>query len=924
MKKNDVLLLVSVVLYSWFFYHQSLGINFLLFSVSLIGLLLIRNKSLVKDTSWYVAAAGTIVSAICVMLYGTWLAFSANIVSLSLLSAMSISKGSSVILAGIYSLYSFLSSVGFMIVDLIERRMQKNKALGSKFWIKLSIGFGIFGVIVLFFFLYQHSNPLFMNLTQKINLDFISWPWVRFTFVGFLLLYGFFYHRNFPAWHRWDVNIPPQLDAQKTLERGNTLFGKKVNSNIEQVSGVILLALLNVLLLVVNVLDIIYLWITNQIPEGMTLSEYLHQGTGTLVVAIILAILVILFFFRGFLNFSEKNKSIKWLAFAWILQNAFVIISTGYRNLLYVSEYSLTYKRLGIYIWLVLTFVGLITTIIKINRKKTNLYLFKANGWSFYLVLVLFACLNWDLVITKFNISQSKTVDKNYLVELNSPANLPDLLTFPVDESDFSKDQATEDSYSGREYYDKLFYRGNYTAKLHKRLYDFLNSRDGVGWQSWNRSAYNTEKEIYTLFDAGKISKLLLREQNIKTLDALRKLRNISYLDVSGNQIKDYTGLASFDKLNYLNASTTNITNLDSLPALPKLKTLDLSLNQINDFTTVKNMSGLEDLNISANAGIIDIKPLYAIKSLKKLDISKNEIKNIGGIASLNALRSLNIGGMKSSNTLRSLPVLPQLEEIDLSSNNFKFDDLNLLSKFKDFKSLRSINLSGNYMSNLYLLTTVQNKAINFFFSFETERNIEPIFTHLETLNLSTNSIREIDALRYYPHLKSLDLSNNDLEYISMLGNMKDLEYLNLSNTHIMVYDTLRELRNLKELIISSNLLTDISGVGSIPNLENLDVSNNQLVNIDRLGKCVNLKVLKINNNQISDFSALLSLKKLEVLDITNNPVSDYSVLYKMKQLKELHVSSISLDVYNQLKENLPNTRIRAQYIYKGSLGLAS
>ncbi len=919
MKKNDVILLISVVLYSWFFYHQSLGINFLLFSVSLIALLLIRNKSLLRDTSWYVAAAGTVVSAVCVMLYGTWLAFAANIVSISLLSVMSISRGSSVILAGIYAVYSFCSAIGFMIADMIERRSSKNKALGSKFWIKLSVGIGIFVIIVLFFFLYQQSNPLFKNLTEKINLDFISLPWVRFTFVGFVLLYGFFYSRNFPLFYRWDINIPPQINEQKTLEAGNTLWGKKLNSAMERSSGVILLALLNVLLLIVNVLDIIYLWITKQIPEGMTLSEYLHQGTGNLVVAIILAIVVILFYFRGYLNFSEKNKTIKWLAYAWLMQNAFVIISTGYRNLWYVSEYSLTYKRLGIYIWLALTFVGLITTIIKIYRKKTNLYLFKANGWSFYLVLVLFACLNWDLVITKFNISQSKTVDKNYLVELNSPANLPDLLTFPLDPSDFSKEiSEDEDSYNYTDYYDNLFYRGNFTGKLHKRLYDFLNSRDGVGWQSWNLSAHKTEKEIYTLFQQGKIPKLLLRKQDISNLDALRKLQNITYIDLADNHVTGYLALANFNQLTYLDASSNTIINLDSLAALPNLKTLNLSNNSINDFSSLKNMSQLEDLNIATNAGLIDIKPLFDIKNLKTLDISGNEIKNINGINRLSHLKSLNIGGMKNNSTLRNLPVLPQLEEINLSMNNFKFDDLNLLYKFRDFKNLKSINLSGNYLTNLYLLTTTQNTVINFFFNWESEKNLQAIFTNLEEINLSTNSIHNLEPLKYYPHLKRLDLSANEPEDIYVLGSLLDLETLNLSKTKILTYDTLNTLHKLRQLDISFNDLTDISSINLIPNLQILDISNNNLTNIDRLSKCTKLTSLKINNNQITDLTPLLSLPNLQTLDITNNSgLGDYSPLCKMKQLKDLRVSSISLETYNLLHESLPNTKIHAQYIYK-------
>jgi Leucine-rich repeat (LRR) protein len=923
MKKNDLLLLISVILYSWLFYHQSPGINFLLFSVSLIVLQLIRNKTLLKDTSWYVAAAGSIVSGVCVMLYGTWLAFAANIVSLSLVSAMSISRGSSVILGGIYALYSYVSSIGFMIVDLIERRTKKNKAIGNKFWIKLGIGIGIFAILILFFFLYQKSNPLFLDLTRKINLDFISWPWVRFTFLGFLLLYGFFYHRNFPALHRWDTNIPKNLYAQSSLDKGNMLFGKKLNENIERISGVVLLALLNVLLLVVNALDIIYLWISRQIPAGMTLSEYLHQGTGTLITSIILAILIIMFYFRGYLNFSAKNKPIKMLAYAWILQNAMVIISTGYRTLLYIQNYNLTYKRLGVYIWLVLTLIGLCTTLVKIYQKKTNLYLFKANGWAFYVVLVLFACLNWDLVITKFNIQQSKNIDKNYLVELNSPANLPELLVLPADENDYLKksetDEYTDDSYRGSmSYYDELFYRGNYTAKLHKRLYEFLNVRDDVGWQSWNYTAYNTEKEIYALSEQGKIPKLMLSGDDIFDLEGLKKLKNVSYLDVSGNHIKGYLCLQDFDKLVYLDASNNGIYKLDSMPVLPGLKTLILANNSINDFEKINKMQGLEDLNISMNTGIIDFKPIAAVSTLKTLDISGNEIKNIERMSALKHLKSLKIGGMKNQNALRNLPVMPQLEEIDISKNNFTFNDLDLLNKFKDFKNLKTLDLSSNNLINLYLLTTVENKVLNFFFSWQSQREVKPIFTNLENLMLASNDIHSLDALKYYPQLKRLDLSFNKPGSIDDLGELRNLEYLNLSNTNVVNYDTLKNLKNLKELIIASNELTDISDLSELSHLESLDISRNNITNIDRLAKCKGLKKLVMDNNQVLDLSPIKSLQKLEYLNVQNNSVEDFSILYGMKQLKELYVSSISLDTYNALKENLPNTRIIAQYIFKG------
>ncbi len=916
MKKNDVLLVLSVALYSWLFYHQSPGINMLLFSLALIIMLLIRNKSLVKDTAWYVAASGSIVSGVCVMLYGTWLAFSANMVSLSILSALSISRGSSVIMAGIYSVYSYLSSIGFMIVDFIERRSQKNNPVGNKFWIKLCIGVGIFIVIIVFFILYRQSNPLFRDLTDKINLDFISWPWVRFTFLGFLVLYGFFYSRNFPGVYRWDINIPKNLNKEKSLENGNMLFGKKVNEKGERVSGVVLLALLNVMLLVVNVLDIIYLWVTKQLPEGMTLSDYLHQGTTTLIISIIFAILIILFYFRGYINFSEKNKSIKWLAFIWLLQNVFVLISTGYRNLLYVSEYNLTYKRLGIYIWLALTLIGLITTIYKLYGKKTNLYLIKANGWAFFIFFVLFACFNWDSVITKFNIQNSKSIDKNYLVELNSPTNLPDLLVLPADEKDFLKNQDEETDYYEDDYFDKLFYRGNYTAKLHKRLFDFLDNRSSVGWQSWNLGAYNTEKEIYALSESGKIPKLLLSKQNLTGIGALENLKNVSYLDVSGNQVKDYTVLEDFGRLEYLDASANGMYNLDSFPELKHLKTLNISNNYIADFGMIRNFPVLETLDVSGNSDRIDMLPFSQIKTIKTLNISRNEIMNIKSITALKNLTSLNIGGMKNESALKNLPVLPQLEEIDLSNNNFKFDDLDLLGKFKEFKSLKNIDLSGNNINNLYVLTTAKNTVINFFFSWETESDVQPVFSNLENLVLMSNNIKSIEALKYYPKLKKLDLSNNRLSSVGIIGIMTELQALNLSNTGITNLDTLKNLPKLRELNVSSNYITDLSSV-ALAGLEKLDISSNQIVSLEVLKKNILLKELNASGNQIVDLTPLQKLTKLEVFDISNNQIVDYTVLYKMTQLKELKVTGISLDTYNDLRANLPGTKIIARQIYK-------
>ncbi|MBI5219487.1 MAG: DUF4173 domain-containing protein [Bacteroidia bacterium] len=325
MKKNDVILVVSVALYSYLFYSQSAGINFVLFSVALISALLIKNLNLFKSKKWLGAAAGSLISATFAAIYGNSLSITANIISLALLSAFSIHGKTSVVFGLFYSIYSVLSSYVFMVLDSIERKQKSKTVKGNKTWLKIMLGVTVFLIFLIFFFLYRESNPLFYNLTKNINLDFITWGWVGFTTLGAFILYGFYYNKNIPVFYKSESDASESLaikDIQSNI----------VRINLENKTGSILLILLNLLLITVNILDIIYLWGNSKLPAGMTYSDYVHQGTGTLILSILIAISIILFFFRSHLNYYEKNKIIKAMAYLWILQNIFMIVSTAYRN----------------------------------------------------------------------------------------------------------------------------------------------------------------------------------------------------------------------------------------------------------------------------------------------------------------------------------------------------------------------------------------------------------------------------------------------------------------------------------------------------------------------------------------------------------------------------------------------------------------
>ena len=86
----------------------------------------------------------------------------------------------------------------------------------------------------------------------------------------------------------------------------------------ENTIGLISLVMLNILLLFINVIDIKYVWFGFTYTANVSLTKYVHEGAGLLIFSIVLAMLVLLFFFRGNLNFYKKNKWLRYLAYAWI------------------------------------------------------------------------------------------------------------------------------------------------------------------------------------------------------------------------------------------------------------------------------------------------------------------------------------------------------------------------------------------------------------------------------------------------------------------------------------------------------------------------------------------------------------------------------------------------------------------------------
>lgn len=506
MKRNDIIIIVSTLLYSFFFYKQLPGINYLLFSIVLVFLLGFRKENVLADKRWMIIAGLSVLSGVFVMLHGTVISVLANIVALSMLSVNSLYPKSSFFFSFFISIFSYLSSFVYLILDLVDRKppVPKPEEEGGKkksrvfvdFSTKFIIGIIGFLVIALFFVIYRRANPLFKDFTDKINLDFISIQWLTFTFLGFLLMYGFFKIRHNKKMHDADALESAILNQEKVHAKPNAFLGFAIPVQMEAIIGVVFLAILNIFLLMLNSLDLSFMFGGTDLPDGITYSEYVHKGVGNLIFSVVLVILITMYFFRGQLNFfkdSGGSKAVRILAFLWLAQNLMMLISTAYRNQVYISEYNLTYKRIGVYVWLILTAIGLITTVYKIGAKKSMWYLIRVNSWSFLLMIILLGSTNWDVMIAKYNtrnIAENfDDLDFEYLMDLNSNA-------MPViyEALDDIKIETLFENESTAGMYNTL--RLSYMHRIEGKMESYLYKYNEKSWKSFNLDDKRTVKAI--------------------------------------------------------------------------------------------------------------------------------------------------------------------------------------------------------------------------------------------------------------------------------------------------------------------------------------------------------------------------------------------------------------------------------------------
>lgn len=269
----------------------------------------------------------------------------------------------------------------------------------------------------------------------------------------------------------------------------------------------------------------------------------------------------------------------------------------------------------------------------------------------------------------------------------------------------------------------------------------------------------------------------------------------------------------------------------------------------------------------------------------------------------------------ENAHSLADLQLMPYLETLIIQNQ-----DLGTLSDLSSLTALKTLDLTGCSFPAEDLAITANlpslNKLVLSDCGLSTIAGLEGA-QKLTVLDLSSNTLRNLDVLAGMPSLTELNLKHNAVTKLDDLESLQNLETLDISYNAVSDLSSLASCTKLSWLDAGNNDLKRISGVDALPLLSYLSLDYNNLSDISPLAQCTELTNLSIANNEIQNISSLSSLVNLDILDFSYNKVESlpdwqegcmlrtidgsYNMLKSIDNLSELeHLSYVYMD-YNKL-----------------------
>lgn len=412
MKKHH-LIFVTVFAIIILFYKEYIALNLGIFGLFLSILTYAQTKPEIRTRKFLTLFVCTIFSSFAFAWFGDAVSFGAVFISVLLLRFQGTYpklKPFLYIEILLLNLFTFLGSV-----FNLEQWYQK-PGNSSSFGKRLMTFFLIPGIfITLFLCVYSAGSSHFDQFFGNIKLDFSFFQVFLLAITGFYIGFIFWNFGVERFIFRQNQYLNDDFSGIINIQKPTFSF---LDVDSERVSGLISFSALNIIL-VIFIITYNYEQFYQVSATADSLSAETHERVNVVIMSIVMAIFVIMFYFKKGFNFDSKANYLKISAKIWIILNAVLLISAALKNSEYILNYGLTYKRLGVYGFLAMAFIGLIFTFIKIQKKKTNAFLFNQMFWACYGLVLVCSYINWGWIITSNNIKRKDFAVNYHLVSIN-------------------------------------------------------------------------------------------------------------------------------------------------------------------------------------------------------------------------------------------------------------------------------------------------------------------------------------------------------------------------------------------------------------------------------------------------------------------------------------------------------------------------
>lgn len=403
--------ILSIILFVSIFYKQNVGVNYSILNIFIWMLSYYNLHPSKKRKTFWLLSAALLISTLAFAWYGDISSFISLFFSIGAIGIYTQYEKIDILLYPVLLTYSLTTFIGriFFFKKWLPQSISTN-LLAKKVFACFVIPV-VF--VTLFVVIYAAGSATFSSILTKIplNIDMIIFGATILS--GFYFMFNYWFMMMPVVMMKWNEKIDYTLYNRPSFKPTFSFL----DIDFERKSGEITLLFLNILLIFFIVTY--NMEIFGKQETANVLSDEVHARINAVIFSIVMAIGVIMFYFKSTFNFDIKAGRLKKLSICWILLNGLLIISAASKNAEYVINYGLTFKRIGVYIFLLLSIAGLLFTFLKINHRRSNLFLLSRMLIVFFITLVVNSSINWSWIVTKYDLAYAPAPDIAYLQSLD-------------------------------------------------------------------------------------------------------------------------------------------------------------------------------------------------------------------------------------------------------------------------------------------------------------------------------------------------------------------------------------------------------------------------------------------------------------------------------------------------------------------------